>query len=510
MPHNPPTATTATKHHRTFLPLATALALLTAPYTSHAVTWPSWLSAQQPYAAADLASAANSLRALPGNATTPAIAAHATPEGHWLFANASGEAFTAGTPAELKRAPAVLAPDTKDGFASVRLVLSRDSAFAGAAVLKDLPASAALYIAADGVILEARRTPRNTLAVMLRPGVSVEAIDKPSFLEALAQLRRPLDAARMRILAAVPGAPVSLPSSPKFEAAQRGAPIFGGGAAIYGGGAAIDSVDPDHLPDALASIPRQTAILTARLDGANLAVLPPSGPERAISLSALTAAAQSADVDLLILHADPPRQPGGRNWLWQRIQVSGLDHATKRGTFADFLDQLAGGTTVFAVTVSADGEARTRLTAQPIPASMTTTEGVTGWIKQAAGSVTNAVTGQVTGAVQPAAIHASLVSTARRNELSHRLIPALPTSATTLYVIASLLGLAALPVALRWWRKLWPQEVRADYTSPRGYTLARAFRALAFLTIFLPLAALPALATRLLTLATRKKPAAAP
>lgn len=483
---------------RPILALAAALALLTASSpTAHAVTWPSWLAAPswltgpQPYAAADLASAASTLRALPGNASTPAIAAHATPEGHWLFANASGEAFTAGTPAELKRAPTILAPEAKDGFAGVRLVLSRDSLFAGPAVLKDLPATAALYVAADGVILEARRTPRNTLLLMIRPGVSVEATGKPDFLEALAQLRRPLDAARMRILAASPGAPASLPASPKFDTSQ--------------GGASIDAVDPDRLAEALASIPRQTAIITARLDGANLAILPPSGPERTISLSALNAAALAADVDLLILHADPPRQPGGRNWLWQRIQVSGLEHATKRGTLADFLDQLAGGNTVFAITVTADGDARTRLTAQPIPASIATTEGVTGWIKQAAGTVSNAVTGQVTGAVQPAAIHASLVSSTRRSELSHRLIPALPTSAISLYVLASILGLTALPQALRWWRQLWPHEVRADYTNPRGYTLARAFRAVAFLTVFLPLAAIPALLTRLLSLATRNK-----
>lgn len=497
-----PKSTPRTAKRRPLLAIATALALLTAlSHPSHAVTWPSWLAGQQPTAAtADLASAASMLRALPGNATTPAIAAHATPEGHWLFANAAGDAFTAGTPAELKRAPTVLAPDAKDGFAGTRLVLSRDSLFAGPTVLKDLPLTAALYVAADGVILEARRTPRNTLAVMLRPGVSVEATGKPEFLEALTQLRRPLDAARMRILAAVPGSPASLPSTPKFDAAQ--------------GGASIDTVDPDRLPEALASIPRQTAILTARLDGANLAILPPSGPERTISLSALTAAARAADIDLLILHADPPRQPGGRNWLWQRIHVSGLDHATKRGTLTDFLDQLAGGTTIFAVTATADGDARTRLTAQPIPAYIASSEGVTGWIKQAAGTVSNAVTGavtsQVTGTVQPAAIHASLVSTARRSELSHRLIPALPTSATTLYVLASILGLAALPQALRWWRQLWPHEVRTDYTDPRGYTLARAFRAVAFLTIFLPLAALPAIAARLLTLVTRKKPAPAP
>ena len=35
-----------------------------------------------------------------------------------------------------------------------------------------------------------------------------------------------------------------------------------------------------------------------------------------------------------------PRQPGGRNWLWQRIAVGGLDDALKRATLGDFLDAL--------------------------------------------------------------------------------------------------------------------------------------------------------------------------
>ena len=322
MPRSTATSTTPAAKRRSLRALATALALMTAGIAittapSYAVTWPSWLTSQQPHDAADLASAAATLRAIPGNAATPALAAHATPEGHWLFANAANETFTAGTPAELKRAPAVLAPDARpvgdNAFAAIRLVFSRDSLFAGPAVLRDLPASAALYIAVDGAILEARRTPRNTLAVLLRPGVILEADDKANFLEAVSQLRRPLDAAHMRILAAVPGAPSSLATAPKFDTTQ--------------GGAAIDTVEPDHLAQALAGIPRQTAILTARIDGANLAILPPSGPERTISLSALNASALAADIDLLILHADPPRQPGGRNWLWQRIQVSEIGRA---------------------------------------------------------------------------------------------------------------------------------------------------------------------------------------
>ena len=458
--------------------MVVALALLATPPRAAASAWPAWLSASSQTQATGLASATAALRALPVG-PTPVIAAHATPEGHWQFSNRAGETFTAGTPAELKRASSVLLPDAIDGFASATLILSQDTLFTGAAVLKDLPAARSLATVIAGDVLAVQRSARNTLSVALRPSVTVAADDKDAFAEALAQLHRPLDAAHLRILSAVPGGPASLPAIPKFDAAQ--------------GGAAIDTIDPDHIASALASIPRQTAILTARLDGANLSVQPPSGPQRTLSYASLTAAAASADVDLLVLHADPPRQPGGRNWLWQRIQVSGLEHAAKRGTLADFLDQLATGHDPFAVSIAADGDKRVRLTAQPIPVSIATTQGVTDWIKQAAGSVA----GQVTGAVEPAAIHASLVSTARRTELSRRLIPGLPSSATAIYLAALMLGLFGLPVALRWWRRLWPSEARADYASTRGYILARLIRALTFVALFLPLAAIPALLTRI-------------
>ena len=495
-PHSPPSNPRTPRRRACRLAtisLASLIALALLPANqAHAAPWTSWLSAGEPTSISDLKAATAALRTLPTNPAAPTLAAHATPEGHWLFTNASSETFTAGTPAELKRVPDVLAPGAKDGFASLRILLSRDSLFAGPAVLKELPPTQALFVALDGETVDARLTPRNTIAVLLRPNVTLEATTKETFLEALAQLRRPLDAARMRILSATPGAPPTLPASPKFDAAQNGA--------------AIDPIEPDHLAAALSAIPRQTAILTARIDGANLAVLPPSGPERTIPLAGLTAAADAADVDLLILHADPPRQPGGRNWLWQRIQVSGLDHATKRGTLADFLDQLAAGRSAFAVTVVAESDTRTRLTAAPLPTTIATSQGMTDWLKQAAGMMTGAVTSQVTGAVQPASVHASLVSTARRQTLAHRLIPALPASAPLLYAFAALLGLAGLPVAKRWWRKIWPMESRADYPDARGYTLARLIRTAAFLAIFLPLAAIPAVVTRLLTLAFRRKP----
>ena len=452
---------------------------------AQALTWPAWLSSFQTPAAGGngLAEATAALKALPS--AVPAVAAHVTPEGHWQFVNRAGETYTAGTAGELKRAAGVLMPEAQDGFAGATLVLSLDSLFVGREAVKEMPLAKTLRAAVSGEALEIQRLGAAGLAVAIRPNVSLMAVDLELFAEGLAQLKRPLDAKALRVLSATAGAPSTLPAAPKFDAAQ--------------GGATIDAVDPDRIGEALGSIPHQTAIVTARVDGANLTIAPASGPERTLALVGLAAAARAADVDLIVLQADPPRQPGGRNWLWQRVAVSGLDHARKRETFADFLDALAQGRGVFAVSITGDGEGRVTLTASPVAAPLASSEGVTAWLRQAA----DAVAGQVTGAVAPAAVHARLVSDARRRELASRLLPGLPSSAQLIYFGSSALGLLALPVALGWWRRLWPQEARSEYDSRRGYVMARMVRGVAFLALFLPLAALPAFAASIFKLVAR-------
>ena len=467
--------------------LALVLALGAAPlHAADVSAWLPWTWGTAPQGS--LADAVTALRALPDLATVPALAVHVAPEGHWQFANAAGETFTAGTPAEIARAPATLAPDAKDGFASLRLILSQDSLVAGAAALKDLPATRSLFAVIGRDLVPLTPTAQRTLNVNLRPHVGLSTASPDTFLEALAQLRRPLDPSRLRVLSLVPGGPASLPSSPRFDAAL--------------GGAAVDVIDPAHLTGALASIPRQTAIITARIDATNLSAQPPSGPEITLSWPALTTAAQDADVDLIVLEAGTPRQPGGRNWLWQRVKVWGLDAGAKRGTLADLIESLARAP--FIISAAFDGEARVRLTATPDAVSLATGDGITDWLKQAAGAVTREVTGEIAAA----AIHAHLVSHARHSELSARLIPGVPSSAQGLYLLAAALGLLGWPIAWGWWRRIWPTEARAEYASARGFVLARAIRTLAFALVFLPLAAIPALAARLVQL-TRRKPRAA-
>ena len=87
---------------------------------------------------ASLDRAAAHLKALPVTGDGAALAAHATPEGHWKFVNRAGEVFTAGTPDELTRAVPTLLPDAA-ADARLTLYLTEDTVFGERALLKDLP-----------------------------------------------------------------------------------------------------------------------------------------------------------------------------------------------------------------------------------------------------------------------------------------------------------------------------------------------------------------------------------
>ncbi len=467
--------------------LVLMLALTASPSQSAGVSawlvWPSHDPARNPLASAVLA-----LRAISDQ--DEAVAAHITPEGHWQFANRAGETYTAGTPDELKRAPTVLIPNR---LTFSHILLSEESLFAGPDALKTMPAAKYSVVIGDEQF-PLRNATSNGRTIDYRPYLTIPAQDRDAFAETLAQLRRPLDQSRLRLLAATPGAQSTLPASPKFDAAQ--------------GGPAIDPVDPARIPEALGSIPRQTAILTARLDGANLTIAPTSGPDRTVPFVTLTEAAAAADVDLIVLHANPPQQPGGQNWLWQRTQVSGLDQAAKHANLADFFNALAKSRGApLIVSASPASGSRVTLTARQDSDSR---ELSTGWIKQAADAVTGQIAGQLTGNVSLVAIHASLVPDARRRELEARLIPGIPSTLQAVYLASLALGLLALPTASLWWRKLWPLEARADYASFRGFVLAHTVRAAAFALIFLPLVGLPALLTSLIRRLSRSRTRAAP
>lgn len=438
--------------------------------------------------------AAVAVKAHPPSAKTVALAAHVTPEGHWKFANAAGEVFTAGTPDELARAVPRLAPEVAEGKTGLTLYLTEGTVFEGRERLRDLPSTAELkVVAGDDAFSLVRRNSAGKPGVVLyaevRPGIAVEVSDLKLFDEALWQLRRPLNKADIRVVALEPGGPEQLASTPRFEPGSRNA--------------LVDAIDPGRLAGALGKLKGQTVLLTAAVEGDVIRFTPARGGTEALSLKELLAAAEDADVNLVILESSTPRQPGGRNWLWQRVEVAGLDEAIRRATFADFLSGLAAGRGELLVSASAARGPRVALTAVPSasigPALGGAAREGLGLERQTraladwANNWASEFTGHVTGKVVPLAVHAHVMSSDRQREMDWRFVRFIPAWLQGAFLFGVAAGLVSWRVAWAWWQRLWPAEARGEYASFLGYQLAGIVRLVAFLVLFLPFAGAPAL-----------------
>jgi hypothetical protein len=372
-----------------------------------------------------------------------ALAAEATPVGHWRFANRAGEIVTAGTPDELKRVASVLLPEVA-ADARLEIYVDEDTVFLRPTALAELPKASEVNVVVgrDPYRVVGRDGAGERLFAKVRSNLLVELGDRKAFEEAVWQLQRPLEAAAVRVLALEPGAPPTLSLSPRTDATGKRA--------------LVDAIDPASLAAALGAIPGQTVLITARIDGRLLFVQPASGSERSLILADLFAAAEEADVNLVVLHsAATPRQPGGRNWLWQKVEVSGLDQALQHARVADFYNAL--------------------------------------------GDMFSTVLSEITGRVVVTAVAASLRSAERERELELRIIPGVPADAAAAYLLLVVLGLIGMPASRAWWRRMWPPEAAAEYAGRVGYLAARAVRGFVFLLLFLPLSAclsVPLLLTR--------------
>jgi hypothetical protein len=416
--------------------------------------------------------AALHLRSLPAHADGAAtLAAQATQEGHWRFVNRAGETFTAGTPDELKRVAKVLLPEAKADV-KLTLYLAEDTIFLYRGAIRDLPKGSELHVVIGSEsyrLLRRGGDAGERLFAEVRPNLVVELADRLLFQEAVWQLSRPLDRSSVRVVALEPGGPPRLASTPRIDPATKKA--------------LIDVIDPASLPAALASVRGQTVLVTGRVDGRLLYVQPSSGPERSLLLPDLFTAAEQADVNLIVLRAaSTPRQPGGRNWLWQKVQVRGLEQAMQHARFADFLNALAGPDSRLLVSATASGR-RTALEIRPA------TDLSAGSSPRPAGDILSGLVSDLTGRVITTAVDASLRSSGRQQELDRRLIPGIPSDIQIAYSLLLLLGLVGLPVSRAWWQRLWPPEVATEYAGPAGYWAARIVRDGVFLGLFLPLTA---------------------
>ena len=425
------------------------------------------------FEAIGLERAAAYIERLPMTAKGAVLAAHATPEGHWKFVNREGEGFTAGTPEELKRAIPTLLPEAaSDG--KLAIYLDEDTVFGDRALLKDLPEGASLFVVAgkEGYPLVRRPDAApDALSAAVRPHLTVALSDHALFEEAVAQLERPLSRASIRTLALEPGGPATLSASPRIDPQTKGA--------------LVDAINPAELPRALRSVRGQTVLITGRTEDNLLLFRPSSGSEQSLKLRGLIDAATEADVNLVVLNAEAPRQPGGRNWLWQRISVDGLDDALKRASLGDFLDALGASRGAFQAVAAREGSGRVVIRAAPDASGAEPLTGLVGdWLSKVASNVTGNV---VTSAVE---VHAR--DEARQSELDNRIVPFIPADYQIAYLLSLIAGLIGWPLARDWWERIWPQEQRGEYRGALGFRAAQAVRLAAFLTVFLPLVGVPA------------------
>ncbi len=431
-------------------------------------------------AIADLELAAAHLRTLPAEARGTALAAHATPEGHWKFVNRDGEVFTAGTPGELQRAVPTLLPQSTPG-SRLDIYLGGETVFRDRTLLKDLPSGARLHLVAGNDAYPLRTLSRGAggegLYAEMRPHLLIELRDGALFNEAVAQLERPLSRSSIRTLALEPGAQSTLSSYPRIDVDTKAA--------------MVDAVDPAALTGALTSVRGQTVLVTGRVEDNLLYFRPSGGTEQSIKLSELKRAAADADVNLVLLHAATPNQPGGRNWLWQRIAVGGLDDALKRATLGDFLDALGARHGTFQVGVERDGMGRVAVRALP---DRSAGEPITDMV----GGLWTSTVSSLTGNVVTTAVEVHARDEARQQELDLRIVPFVPSWIQFLYLFALAAGVLGWPVTSAWFARIWPPEQRCEYRGALGYRAAQVARSMAGLFVFAPLAGFPALLVSLM------------
>jgi hypothetical protein len=447
-----------------------------------------WQFAAAPtFAAETLDAVQRFVAASPAQPTRIAIAAHLETEGHWGLANRGGDRFTAAGATELRSGLAALIRDAPGRTATapattalpLDIYVSAATVFGQPKALAALPANATLYVVANGTAR--RMTLQPSPRIELSPLVTIEADGRAAFDDATWHLTRPLEHAHVRVLAIEADGPSLLSAQPRLDAAT-GKPL-------------IDAIAPRALMGALSNLRGQSAVVTGQITDDALVARGRNGGAATVSVAALMAAADAADISLIMLHAGNPAQPGGRNWLWQTVAVAGL--AAAPGTLGDALSMMGGGGA--AQVIARHDVTRGRLLLQVRPAiTESSVLDIAKWSK-AMGDWAQSLTGKTPATLMTA----SLPTAARQQELDRRWIKRVPSIMQWGYLALLALGLLGAAVAWQWWTRVWPSETPADYTGTIGFQAARAVRGLIFVTLFLPLVAPVSAAVQLSRLVSR-------
>ena len=400
------------------------------------------------------------------------LGATVSQEGHWTFTNLAGERFTVGTPGEMQRIARVLAPEA--GQSKLTLLLPEDALFINRAHIDLLPKDADLrvLVGKESYLLRRPSAAGGVLQAEIRPNLLLPVGDQRMFREAVWQLARPIIPTKIRVLALEPSGPKTL--SPAIRTDPVSKQVLS------------DTIDPKAFADAIRAIPGQTVVISGRVEGRTLHFRPADGSEHSLAIDDLIRAAAGTDVNVVVLHAKSPRQPGARNWLWQRIEIAGLKLAMKRPTTADFLNAVADADAPLSVTASSRANGRVAISVHPQRTDALSPPTDSG------GGVASTIITELTGKVATSALEMDLTSSEREKELEMRIVPGVPSYYQYIYIAFVALGVIGWPAARLWWRLLWPPKGREGYRSAALYNGMRFVRFAIFLLFFLPVVALPA------------------
>ncbi|MDX2158695.1 MAG: hypothetical protein SFW09_19510 [Hyphomicrobiaceae bacterium] len=399
---------------------------------------------------------------------------------HWTLANRTGERFTVASGKEFEAGIAALAPEAAGKRESVAVYISGEMLFRSGR--SALFGDTAIFVVVDGQaypVLGQIPSTKSVHRIGIQPRLELLADEWSITREVIWQFSRPISREAIRTLALEPGGPTVLPRRPVVDAATRRA--------------VPDVVDPNHLARGLGALSGQIALVTGRVEEGFLSYRALSGTEARVAIVDLIDAAEKSDVGLVVLGSTSSRQPGTRNWLWQRIEVATMAAAIEQQSLGSFLATLVGSEQRLAVHLfpSASGD-RTKLGIAPVD-----NDGSPNGLASMVIGAWSGIVSETAGRVGITGVMASLVSAERQRELDRRLVPGIPSLLQLICVSIVVVAVLALPTLLRWWVRIWPPENAGEYENRAGYLLASGTRLLLFSVVFLPVAGLPALIARL-------------
>jgi hypothetical protein len=354
------------------------------------------------------------------------------------------------------------------------LYLSEESVFENRVSLNELPQDTDLHVVTDAGSFPVSRKGSGDAAIVsarIRSNISTVLTDRALFDETVAYLGRSMNKLNIRTIAIESDAPGLLLSAPTLDVETK-VPL-------------VDRLEPSQLAQAFRPIRGQTALIIGRVENGKIFFEASNGTDVSRDIDEFVRAARQNDVSLVILQTDTTRQPGGRNWLWQRIEVDGLNDAARTATFGDFLDVLAAKRGGFDLTASRETSGRIQIVANPSDAA----SGISNQASTALAETLSHFTGEVIA--KAVDIHGRDQSA--ETESDAEIIPGIPSYIQIPYAISFLAGLMSLPMLRRWWERVWPQHV-ADAGAGRGIKIVTGLpRQLAFILAFIPVAGLPAL-----------------